>query len=53
MAKAARITIVEAEEVVEPGELDPNFIHLPGIYVHRVVKIDRRVVKVGIDGPSE
>jgi len=53
MAKAARITIVEAEEVVEPGELDPNLIHLPGIYVTRVVKVNRRIVKVGIDGPSE
>jgi len=51
MAKAARITIVEAEEVVEAGELDPNFIHLPGIYVTRVVKIARREIKVGIDGP--
>ncbi len=33
MAKAAKVTIVEVEELVEPGELDPNFIHLPSIYV--------------------
>ena len=38
MAKAAKVTIVEVEEIVEVGELDPNFIHLPGIYVDRIVK---------------
>jgi 3-oxoacid CoA-transferase len=38
MAKAGRVTIVEVEEVVEPGALDPDAVHLPGIYVHRVVK---------------
>ncbi len=38
MAKAAKVTIAEVEEIVEIGELDPNFIHLPGIYVDRVVK---------------
>ncbi len=36
MAMAGKITIVEVEELVEPGELDPNFIHVPGIYVHRI-----------------
>lgn len=38
MARSARMTIVEAEEIVGVGELDPNHIHLPGIYVNRVVK---------------
>lgn len=38
MARGAKITIVEAEEIVPIGELDPNFIHLPGIYVNRIVK---------------
>ena len=37
MAKAAKTTIVEVEEVVEAGALSPNEIHLPGIYVNRVV----------------
>jgi len=37
MATAARITIAEVEELVAPGELDPNFIHTPGIYVDRIV----------------
>lgn len=36
MAMAGKTTIVEVEELVEPGELDPNFIHVPGIYVHRI-----------------
>jgi 3-oxoacid CoA-transferase subunit A len=38
MATAAKITVAEVEEIVEPGELDPNYIHTPGIYVHRVIK---------------
>ncbi len=36
MAMAGKITIAEVEELVQPGELDPNFIHTPGIYVHRI-----------------
>lgn len=38
MAMAGRITIAEVEELVENGELNPNEIHVPGIYVHRVFK---------------
>lgn len=38
MAMAGKVTIAEVEELVEPGELDPNFIHTPGIYVHRIFK---------------
>jgi 3-oxoacid CoA-transferase subunit A len=37
MATAAKVTIAEVEEVVEPGELDPDHVHTPGIYVDRVV----------------
>jgi 3-oxoacid CoA-transferase subunit A len=36
MATAAEVTVVE--ELVEPGELDPNFIHTPGIYVDRIIE---------------
>ena len=36
MATAGNITIAEVEELVEIGELDPNEIHTPGIYVHRI-----------------
>ena len=38
MAMAGRITIAEVEELVEPGELDPNFIHTAGIFVNRIFK---------------
>src|SRR6202522_3725891 len=36
MATAARVTIAEVEELVQPGELDPDQIHTPGIYVKRI-----------------
>ncbi|PHL00499.1 succinyl-CoA--3-ketoacid-CoA transferase [Neolewinella marina] len=36
MAMAGRITIAEVEELVEPGELDPNHIHTPGVFVQRI-----------------
>lgn len=36
MARAGNITIAEVEELVEPGALDPDEIHVPGIYVHRI-----------------
>ena len=38
MAKAGKTTIVEVEEIVEVGELEPGAIHLPCIYVDRLVK---------------
>jgi 3-oxoacid CoA-transferase subunit A len=38
MATAARVTIAEVEEIVQPGELDPDAIHTPGIFVQRIVK---------------
>ena len=38
MAMAGKITIAEVEELVPAGELDPDQIHLPGIYVHRIFK---------------
>lgn len=38
MAAAGKITIAEVEELVHPGELDPNCIHTPGIYVQRIFK---------------
>jgi 3-oxoacid CoA-transferase subunit A len=46
MAMAGKITIAEVEELVEPGELDPNFIHTPGIFVQRIfqgVKYEKRI----------
>jgi 3-oxoacid CoA-transferase subunit A len=41
MAMAGKITIAEVEEIVPIGELDPNFIHTPGIFVQRVFKGER------------
>lgn len=52
MATAAKITIAEVEEIVEIGSLDPDTIHTPGIYVHRLIqgdkyekRIERRTVR--------
>ena len=38
MAMAGKVTIAEVEELVPAGALDPNIIHTPGIYVHRIFK---------------
>jgi len=53
-AMAGRVCIAQVEELVEPGELEPDSIHLPGIYLHRIVevgsdiekRIERRTVSV-------
>ncbi|ATP38854.1 succinyl-CoA--3-ketoacid-CoA transferase [Solibacillus sp. R5-41] len=52
VATAGKVTIVEVEELVEVGELDPDEIHLPGVYVQRIVhgqpyekRIERRIVR--------
>jgi len=41
-AMSGRITIAEVDEIVEPGELDPDQVHLPGIYVDRVLQLSAR-----------
>jgi 3-oxoacid CoA-transferase subunit A len=40
-AMCGRVTIAEVEELVEPGELDPNGVHTPGVFVQRVVPLTR------------
>jgi len=52
VAMAGKTTIVEVEHLVETGELDPDAIHLPGIYVHRIVvnahpekRIEKRTIR--------
>ncbi len=52
MAMAGKITIAEVEELVADGELHPNYIHTPGVYVHRIFegknyekRIEQRTVK--------
>ncbi len=53
MAKAGNVTIAEVEHLVEPGDLDPDQIHVAGVYVHRIFqgnnyekRIERRTVKL-------
>jgi len=38
-AMAGRVCIAQVERLVEPGELDPDAIHLPGVFVHRIVEV--------------
>lgn len=47
MATAAKVTIVEVEQIVEPGEIDPDQVHLPSIYVKRIIlsKAEKRIEK--------
>jgi len=55
-AMAGRVTVAEVEELVEPGDLEPNQVHLPGVYVQRVLpltseqaaekRIEKRTVRV-------
>ena len=44
-AMAGRVCIAQVEELVEPGELDPDGVHLPGIYVHRIVEVGTDIEK--------
>ncbi|HEX6333009.1 MAG TPA: CoA-transferase, partial [Flavisolibacter sp.] len=53
MAKAGMITIAEVEELVQPGELDPDHIHVASVYVHRIFRgtgyekrIERKTVRL-------
>lgn len=53
MAKAANITIAEVEELVEPGQLNPDEIHVASVYVHRIFqgsnyekRIERKTVRL-------
>ncbi len=53
MAKAGRITIAEVEHLVEPGELDPDHIHVASVYVHRIFqgrsyekRIERQTIRL-------
>ncbi|MDO5619600.1 CoA transferase subunit A [Kocuria sp.] len=57
-AMAGRVCIAQVEELVEPGELDPDLVHLPGVYVHRIVEVgpdikkpvEKRTVQVPAEG---
>ena len=50
-AMAGKITIAEVEELVEPGQIDPEQVHTPGIFVQRVVvvgKDDKRIERITV-----
>ncbi|MBM7173343.1 CoA transferase subunit A [Streptomyces sp. G44] len=55
-AMAGRVTVAEVEELVEPGGIDPDAVHLPGIFVQRVVALtreqaaDKRIEKRTVSG---
>ena len=59
-AMAGRVCIAQVEELLEPGELDPDDVHLPGVYVHRILevgtdiekRIEKRTVAAGPDGAA-
>ncbi|MEV2256390.1 CoA transferase subunit A [Streptomyces sp. NPDC050147] len=57
-AMAGRTTIAEVEELVEPGEIDPDAVHLPGIYVQRVVELtpeqatDKQIERRTVSAPE-
>ena len=54
-AKAAKITIAEVEEIVPAGSLDPDHVHLPGIFVHRLIKgekYEKAIEKITTNGNS-
>lgn len=51
MATAATVTVAEVEELVSPGELDPDMVHTPGIYVSRIVRgahYERRIEQLTV-----
>jgi 3-oxoacid CoA-transferase subunit A len=56
-AMSGRVCIAQVEELLEPGRIDPDEVHLPGIYVHRVVDvgphIDKRIERRTVAAPTE
>jgi 3-oxoacid CoA-transferase subunit A len=56
MAKAGRITIAEVEQLVRPGELDPDQVQVPGIYVHRIFQgmgYEKRIERKTVSLPAK
>ncbi|MGY5033699.1 CoA transferase subunit A [Streptomyces sp. 900116325] len=57
-AMAGRVTVAEVEQLVEPGELDPDEIHLPGVFVQRVVRLtpeqaeDKQIERRTVSAPQ-
>ena len=57
-AMAGKVTIAEVEELVEPGEIDPDAVHLPGIFVQRVIALtpeqaaDKKIEQRTVSAPA-
>ena len=48
MATAAKVTIAEVEQIVEPGDIPPDSVHVPGVYVKRILlaqDVEKRIEK--------
>ncbi len=43
MVKRRNVCIAQVEELVEPGGIDPDAVHLPGVFVHRVVEVGTEI----------
>jgi len=56
-AMAGRICIVQVERLVEPGEIDPDDVHLPGVFVHRMIEvgtdIEKRIERRTVSQPAQ
>lgn len=54
-AMAGKVTVVEVEQIVAPGELDPDEIHTPGIYVDRLIQgsFEKRIEQLTIRPSSQ
>lgn len=58
-AMAGKVTIAEVEELVEPGDIDPDAVHLPGIFVQRVIALtpeqvaEKKIEKVTVSEPGD
>jgi 3-oxoacid CoA-transferase len=56
MAKASKHTLVEVEELVEPGEIKPHEIHVPSVYVKRIIKgksYEKRIERLTVRNENE
>lgn len=56
MCRAAKCTIVEVEEIVPIGSIDPEQVHVPSIYVHRIIKgsnYEKRIERMRLTKPSD
>jgi 3-oxoacid CoA-transferase subunit A len=58
VAMCSRVAVAEVEELVEPGDIDPDAVHLPGAFIHRVVRLtpeqaaDKPIEKLTVSTPS-